>query len=280
MTSLAPLEARVPGWRGSWARGFQCPRGFALEIGPFRELTQSRLPEGHDPHSLLRLRKTSVFVERAARARALVLGEALPPLLEDELAALWELVQVDAPWGLAVRSSAAGEDDGLISMAGLTTTELGVRGPVDLGRALQRVWASVFLPQGLAYLAARGARDVSMAVIFQVVVPAQAAGVALSMPARGGDASPGGSDLLVNATYGLGVLVPFGMAAPDVVRVERTTGQVIEYDVGEKRRAFYIASGGLEERDVATDDIHGRSLSESHARAPVRVRDPARTGGT
>ena len=66
----------------------------------------------------------------------------------------------------------------------------------------------------------------------------------------------------MNATYGLGVLVPFGMAAPDVVRVERTTGQVIEYVVGEKRRAFYVASGGLEERDVATDDIHGRSLSD------------------
>ena len=202
---LRPLEAfrrkkrvdvaRSIGGKGAglaWlmGQGVPVPRGFALDIGPFRELTQSRLPEGHDPHSLLRLRKTSAVVERAARARALVLGEALPPLLEDELAALWELVHDDAPWGLAVRSSAAGEDDGLISMAGLTTTELGIRGPVNLGRALQRVWASVFLPQGLAYLAARGARDVSMAAIFQVVVPAQAAGIALSMPARG-DTSPG-----------------------------------------------------------------------------------------
>ena len=84
----------------------------------------------------------------------------------------------------------------------------------------------------------------------------------------------------MNATYGLGVLVPFGMAAPDVVRVERTTGQVIEYVVGEKRRAFYVAKGGLEERDVATDDIHGAILVGSHARSLVRVRDPARTGRT
>jgi pyruvate,water dikinase len=229
--------------------GFPVPRAWVLDTQPFRELALSRLPAGHDPHSLLRLRSGSVFFERAARARALILSEALPPTLQKELEILWEMVERQAPWGLAVRSSATGEDDDVTSMAGLASTELGVRGPAALSDAVRTVWASTLLPRALTYLAARGVRDVSMAVVFQVMVPADAAGVAFTAPPSGSLDRP--DEMLVNAAFGLGVPVVDGAATPDVARVDRYTGEVRDYLAAEKSSALVVGKGGLEK--VAID---------------------------
>ncbi|HEX9294892.1 MAG TPA: PEP/pyruvate-binding domain-containing protein, partial [Polyangiaceae bacterium] len=222
------------------------PRGWVLDLKPFRDLVRDRLPAGHDPHSLLRLRTGTVFHDRTARARALLLSEPVDPLLTNDLELLWELVKDDAPWGLAVRSSATCEDDDLTSMAGLATTELGVRGGRGLGDALRSVWASALLPRALSYLAARGVRDIGMAVVFQVMVPAEAAGVAFTGPPEGvmdGLFQPG--EMVINAAFGLGAPVVDGAASPDVVRVERSTGRVLEYLVAEKRQALVVGPGGL-----------------------------------
>jgi pyruvate,water dikinase len=226
--------------------GFPVPRGWVLDTKPFRDLVLARLPAGHDPHSLMRLRAGAVFLERAAHARAIILGEPLPLAIEKELALLWELVEKDAPWGLAVRSSATGEDDDVTSMAGLAATSLGVRGARELGDAVRLVWASTLLPRALTYLAARGVRDVSMAVVFQIMVPADAAGVAFtSAPsgARGGLFHP--DEMLVNAAFGLGAPVVDGAATPDVVRVDRATGEVREYLPAEKSRALVVGPKGV-----------------------------------
>ncbi len=233
-----------------------------LDIKPFRDLV-SRLPAGCDPHALLRLRSGIVFLERTARARAFVLGDPLPPAIEKDLALLWELVEKDAPWGLAVRSSATGEDDDVTSMAGLAATELGVRGASDLGDALRKVWASTLLPRALTYLAAHGVRDVSMAVVFQIVVPADAAGVAFAASPPGSSGLFHPSEMLVNAAFGLGAPVVDGVATPDVVRIDRATGVVREYLVAEKPRALVVGEKGT--TLVAIDPDKSRSPAVSPA---------------
>src|SRR6185503_10556611 len=169
----------------------------------------------------------------------LIRSQPLPAALVRELAALWEVVEPNASWGLAIRSSATCEDDDMTSMAGLAATELGVRGPDQLADAVRKVWASALLPRALLYLSARGVRDVSMAIIFQVVVPAEAAGVAFSAPPRGALGElfrP--SELLVNAAFGLGAPVVDGATTPDVVKIDRKTGTVVEYMIAEKRQAL------------------------------------------
>jgi pyruvate,water dikinase len=254
--------------------GVPVPKGWVLDVKPFRELALAQLPAGHDPNSLLRLRSSGVFLERAARARALILSEPLPALLEKDLVMLWEIVEKDAPWGLAVRSSATCEDDDLTTMAGLASTELGVRGGSALATALRKVWASALLPRALTYLAARGVRDVSMAVVFQLVVPADAAGVAFTAPPRG---ALGGlfqpSEMLINAAFGLGVPVVDGAMTPDLARVDRGTGKVLEYIVAEKRRALVVGKGGLEYVELAPEKARSQAVS---AEALARLAEIAR----
>jgi pyruvate,water dikinase len=263
---LRPLEgqgrkrsadlARSIGGKAAWlaramSREVPVPKTWVLDVKAFRELALARLPPGHDPHSLLRLRTGRDLTERAARARALIVQSPLSPELADDLGALWSSVEKQAPWGLAVRSSATCEDDDVTSMAGLATSELGVRGTRELEAALRQVWASAFLPRALTYLAAHGVRDLAMGVIFQIVVPAEAAGVAFTAPPPGVPAALFQSnEMLVNAAFGLGSPVVDGAVTPDVARVDRSTGAILDYRVAEKRRALVVGPAGLVAVDV------------------------------
>jgi len=79
-----------------------------------------------------------------------------------------------------------------------------VRGAAALADAVRRVWASAFLPRALAYLAHAGVRDLAMAVVLQVMVRAEAAGVLFTAPPPGLEGEhwrPG--ERLINATLGL-----------------------------------------------------------------------------
>jgi pyruvate,water dikinase len=225
------------------------PPAWVLDAQAFHDFVVERLPSGHDPHALLKQRSSSLMLERAARARAMILAEPIPAPLASDLEALWAEVEAAAPWGLAVRSSATCEDDDVTSMAGLASTELGVRGAAGLADALRNVWASVMLPRALSYLSAKGVRDIGMAVVFQVMVPADAAGVAFTAPPAGTAlVRPG--EMLVNAALGLGAPVVDGASTPDVVRIDRATGSIIEYVVAEKARSLVVGDAGPREIEV------------------------------
>ena len=241
--------------------GLPVPRAWVLEAKHFDQIALERVPSDHTPRALLKLRSGSVLHERAGHARTLIRSQTLTPALARELAALWELVEPNAPWGLAVRSSATCEDDDMTSMAGLAATELGVRGPDQLADALRKVWASALLPRALLYLSARGVRDVSMAVIFQVVVPAEAAGVAFSAPPRGalGELLQP-SELLVNAAFGLGAPVVDGATTPDIIKIDRKTGTVAEYLIAEKRQALVVGANGLGSIDLVAKKARSPAL--------------------
>jgi pyruvate,water dikinase len=254
--------------------GLPVPRGWVLEAKHFDELALERIPADHAPRALLKLRSATTLQERAAHARTMVLGHSLAPSLARDLADLWELVKDEASWGLAVRSSATCEDDDMTSMAGLAATELGVRGADGLADAVRKVWASALLPRALLYLSARGVRDVSMAVVIQFVVPAEAAGVAFSSPPRG---ALGGlfraSEMLVNAGFGLGAPVVDGATTPDVVKVDRASGEVTEYLVADKKQSLIVGEHGLQTIDVAPEKARTAALDP---RALARLAEIAR----
>ena len=118
----------------------------------------------------------------------------------------------------------------------------------DLGDAVKKVWASALLPDALTYLAARGVRDIAMAVVLQLVVRADAAGVMFTGPPVGVATSVVSSgEMLVNVAFGLAIPVVDGAATPDVVRVDRATGRVVDYIAADKSRALVVGRRGLEE---------------------------------
>ena len=145
----------------------------------------------------------SLFL-KAVRASAEPVSDTLA-VPSEVLAALGEAIR---PWGevaLAVRSSAADEDLGASSYAGLYTSVLGVCGEEALAVAVLRCWTSAFAERVTAHAAAAGPFHPKMAVLVQPMVAAVAAGVAFTAdPVTGErdvvliDAVPGLADRLVS----------------------------------------------------------------------------------
>ncbi|WP_437315924.1 PEP/pyruvate-binding domain-containing protein [Sorangium sp. So ce385] len=291
---LKPLESagqrrgtsakRVGGKAASLGRllrdGFPVPRGWVLDARCFTELVDRQLPRGHDLATLIRLSGTKVGVDRAARARDRILSEPLPETLSTALRALWQAVAPEAPWGLAVRSSATCEDSDETSMAGLATSVLGVRGDAELDAAIRQVWASAFLPRALAYLAHAGVRDVAMGVVLQVMVRAEAAGVLFTAPPPGleGEHWRAG-ERLVNATLGLGAPVVDGAVAADTLRIARGGGKVVASAVAQKRRALVVGAAGLEEVAVPAARADRPALGEAALQQLAELAERLEQGG-
>ncbi|MGH7327215.1 MAG: PEP/pyruvate-binding domain-containing protein, partial [Polyangiaceae bacterium] len=229
-------------------REFRVPESWILPPQAFAASLRE-LPPSCEPKALLRASGGASGSQRAAEARDALLQAPLPPGLHDELEDLWSRVKDSSPWGLAVRSSATCEDGTLVSMAGLADTKLGVFGADAIADAIRAVWASVASGRALAYLASHGVRDVSMAVVIQRMVEAEAAGVMFTSMNAGPDAAAHAHDRIVNASFGLGARVVDGVATPDVLRID-ARGRLVASMIARKNKALVIDAGRLVERRV------------------------------
>src|SRR5690348_8074456 len=101
----------------------------------------------------------------------------VPAEAADAIKESWHSLGDDDP--LAVRSSATAEDLPGASFAGQQDTILNVTGEEALLDAVRRCWASLWNERAVAYRAANGIDDatVALAVVVQRMVDAAAAGV-------------------------------------------------------------------------------------------------------
>lgn len=219
---LARTDARRAGVKaanlGDLLRaGFPVPAGFVLTVEAFERFTASH---GFSP----------------ASAPDAVAAAPLPPDVVADLAGAHRTLLAtsgsvpDAP--LAVRSSGVAEDLPGASFAGQYETVLGVRGGVDVQRAVARCWASAYSARVTAYQARGVAAGVpAMAVLVQLLVQADAAGVAFSANPVTGDRD----EVVVSAVRGLGERLVSGVAQPDewFVRDRRiAASRVVEGAIG------------------------------------------------
>src|SRR5215510_13191737 len=165
--------------------GFQVPPGFAVTTRAYREhVEHNRL--GADIARLLEGGGASV----ADEIRSLFEGSApSEKLKEDILEAYEELGGTSNP--VAVRSSANVEDLADASFAGQQESYLWLLGGPTVLQHVVRCWASLFTTQAIAYRAHRGAPvdNLAMGVVVQSMVPAEAAGVMLTINPITGDSS-------------------------------------------------------------------------------------------
>jgi len=239
-------------------REFRVPESWIIPSHAFAASLRE-LPPACEPKALLRAAGGGSGSQRAAEARDALLLAPLPAGLRDELEDLWKATKDSAPWGLAVRSSATCEDGALASMAGLAETRLGVFGVAALVDAVRAVWASVASARALAYLASRGVRDVSMAVVIQRMVEAEVAGVMFtSMNETGPEGASHAHDRIINVGIGLGSPVVDGVTTPDMLRVD-ARGRVVGSVIARKNKALVVQSGKM--REVAVEHPDQPALS-------------------
>jgi pyruvate,water dikinase len=113
---------------------------------------------------------------------------------------------------LAVRSSGIAEDLPDASFAGQYTTVLNVQGFDALTAAVKECWASTFSDHATKYRMAKGEiTKVEMAILIQVLIPADAAGVAFSANPVTGDRR----ECVINAVRGRGERLVSGQATPE-----------------------------------------------------------------
>jgi phosphoenolpyruvate synthase/pyruvate phosphate dikinase len=129
----------------------------------------------------------------------------------------------DAP--VAVRSSATVEDLPGLSAAGQHDTYLNVHGSAAVIDAVRQCWASLWSARAIGYRAEQGIAlgDVSIAVVVQRLVPAEAAGVLFTIDPVSGAAD----QVVVSANWGFGESVVAGDVTPDAAVVDRGSGTLV-----------------------------------------------------
>jgi phosphoenolpyruvate synthase/pyruvate phosphate dikinase len=212
--------------------GLQVPPGFAITTAAYREhVARTGLAT-----QLERLLADCTTYEAQLRAaeeiRNLFEASSLSPELAEEVLRVHAELCQPAETPVAVRSSASAEDMGDASFAGQQETYLWILGGSEVLRHVVRCWASLFTPQAIAYRAhlRTPLTDLAMGVVVQRMVPAEAAGVMLTIDPVTGDRSA----IVIEAAYGLGAAVVNGEVNPDRVCVDKELLEIRSRSIGIK----------------------------------------------
>jgi phosphohistidine swiveling domain-containing protein len=196
--------------------------------------------------SELRLADSERSAELAENLRHGILTADCPASLEQEVLrklADFEIGTQQSPlW--AVRSSAIAEDTDSASFAGQYDTTLGVTTTNVMG-AIQHSWSSTFSERAVRYRRERGATEDRMAVVVQILLRPDTAGVCFTV-----DPMSGKERIVVNANYGLGESVVGGYVTPDTYLVDRRGCVPMSQVVGQKETQMVMGLRGVETTEV------------------------------
>jgi hypothetical protein len=182
--------------------GAPTPPGFCLTTRAFRHHLEIGAPNGEIAAAIQALPDPAA---REILLRQLIEEPLAAPLGPDLEAGVERLAATNggAEARFAVRSSAIGEDGRTASFAGIHETELELSA-AEVPAAVRRCWASVWSDRALQYRALKQLpMDGSMAVVVQVLVPADAAAVVFTATV-----TQRGDQILVNAVRGSAVARP------------------------------------------------------------------------
>ena len=152
---------------------------------------------------------------------------------------------------VAVRSSATAEDLPEMSFAGQQETYLNIHGEAMLLDAVKRCWASLWTARAIGYRARNNIAPatVSLAVVVQALVPADASGILFTAnPLTGAR-----DQVMVNAAWGLGEAIVGGLVTPDTVVVDKATGKLIMQQIGTKDVMTVCTATGTQEAPVPAE---------------------------
>ena len=171
---------------------------------------------------------------------------------------------------VTVRSSATVEDLAGLSAAGQHDTYLNIQGQAGVLDAVKRCWASLWSARAIGYRARHriDPRDVSIAVVVQRLVLAEAAGVLFTV-----DPVSGAHDqVVISANWGLGESVVAGDVTPDTAVVDRASGRLVSYQAGGKETMTVADGAGVRPTDTPS------GLRSAPVLSPNQAADLARIG--
>lgn len=195
--------------------GIPVPDGFCLTTTAFRRFLDS-CPGSEDLYQRLAYATADERIEIGGEFRKLLAEVPVPRDISAELTERWQRLAKGRP--CAVRSSATAEDLRTASFAGQYDTYLNVVEEQQLLERVRQCWLSVFTDRAIDYRARLGIdhREVELAVIVQLMVPAAVAGVVFTADPISGQRGT----TVVNAAFGLGESVVSGSVNPDLYTID------------------------------------------------------------
>jgi pyruvate, water dikinase len=231
--------------------GIGVPPGYVVTAEAFERALRALDPGGTIRREVERLPADDAAAIAAVtrRVRARIAGAPLPDGVRDQVAARYRALGGDGV-GVAVRSSATGEDEAEASFAGLQDTYLWVRGADALIDHVRKCWASLYNAEAVGYRLRMniGERDLAMAVVVQRMVEPRCAGVMFTCSPVTGDRSV----IAVEGCWGLGSALVSGDVTPDSFVVSKVTGEIVRRQVAAKLRMHRAGPGGA---GVAAADV-------------------------
>lgn len=246
--------------------GMNVPEGFCVATSAYRRYVS----DGNLQASILDLarpvvRGRTVSFDDASTAIALLFKtELLHEDIAAEIRRAYASLEGDNP-AVAVRSSANAEDLPDMSFAGQQDTYLNVAGEDAVIEAVLNCWASLWTPRAISYRHEMGIEQdaVAMAVVIQIMVPSEVSGILFTANPATGDRS----EMIINASYGLGEAVVGGYVAADTFVLERDTLSLKSSMVGSKKQKIVSNDDqGTRLVDIAENLRDEKSLSESMLR--------------
>ncbi len=204
--------------------------------------------------------------EQLDRLRDLVLNGEIPPAISDDIGNALAILKSDikTPCFVAVRSSAE-EEDGEFTFAGQFKTVLNVPAEKNaIEAAYKEVIASLFSRDAAAYLKNTGhvAGSMKMAVGCVLQIDAVSSGVIFS-------SSPEHSaDIMIDASWGLGVSVVDGTVEPDLFMVKKPTDKNPGFKITDRKTgrkdsmAVLLSDGGIEAMATPADKTNTPCLTD------------------
>ena len=162
---------------------------------------------------------------------------------------------------VAVRSSATAEDLPGMSFAGQQDTYLNVCGESALLEAVRNCWASLWTARAISYREKMRIDhgDIAMAVVVQIMVQAEVAGVLFTANPVSGNRE----EIVINASYGLGEAIVSGRVTPDTYTVERSSLEIKQSLTSDKQQMIVsLPDQGTRVEDVPENKRGESSLAE------------------
>ena len=183
-------------------------------------------------------------IPRVSARRTGSIPALLRQALESAYRELGEKCGIQHP-AVAVRSSALDEDGAQTSFAGMHDTFLNVVGPHAILAAIEKSWASALSTRAIAYRRKQGLTvdGIRIAVLVQLLVPADVSGVAFSLNPMTGSHD----EIVNNAGWGLGESIVGGTVTPDTIIIRKSDLAILDQQIGSKRRMTVAVIGGTKE---------------------------------
>ncbi|MGI9262834.1 MAG: PEP/pyruvate-binding domain-containing protein, partial [Woeseiaceae bacterium] len=243
--------------------GFDVPGGFLVTADSYRKFIadndlQPRILEQARPYLKSGF---PAFDQCSDEIRSLIMQTPLSDTIVADVKAAYAALQ-DSGLPVAVRSSANAEDLPDFSFAGQQETFLNVRGEDAVVDAVHKCWASLWTAQAISYRHQNGIDQgiVAMAVVVQVMVPSEVSGILFTANPATGERS----EMIINASFGLGEAVVGGQVTPDTFIINRDDLSTKESVLGPKEQQIvYDGEQGIRIEDVAEAERGNSSMSDA-----------------